>query len=72
MIKSFYLGNKEVKLPDIQSVMGVRISLSIQASAVANEGGIGVMLSAGLGLLYKQSPADYLKTRDLQYPHIFH
>lgn len=65
MIKSCYLGNKEVKLPDIPSVMGVGISLSCVAPVVANEGGIGVMSSAGLGWLYKQSLADYLKTRDL-------
>lgn len=41
--------------------MGVGISLSGLASAVANEGGIGVISCAGLGLLYKQNPGDYLK-----------
>ncbi len=41
--------------------MGVGISLSGLASAVANEGGVGVLSSAGLGLLYRQSPSDYLK-----------
>ena len=61
MINSFFLGNKEIKLPVIQGGMGVGISLSGLASAVANEGGIGVISCAGLGLLYKQSPADYLK-----------
>jgi NAD(P)H-dependent flavin oxidoreductase YrpB (nitropropane dioxygenase family) len=33
--------------------MGVGISLSGLAAAVANEGGVGVISSAGLGLLYK-------------------
>jgi nitronate monooxygenase len=61
MIKSFFLGNKEIKLPIIQGGMGVGVSLSGLASTVANEGGIGVISSAGLGLLYKQTPADYLK-----------
>ncbi len=61
MIKSFFLGDKEIKLPVIQGGMGVGISLSGLASAVANEGGIGVISSAGLGLLYKQKPADYLR-----------
>jgi len=61
MIKSFFIGNKEIKLPVIQGGMGVGISLSGLASAVANEGGIGVISSAGLGLLYRQTPADYLK-----------
>jgi len=61
MIKSFFLGNKEIRLPLIQGGMGVGISLSGLAAAVANEGGVGVISSAGLGLLYKQAPADYLK-----------
>lgn len=61
MIQSFFIGDKEIKLPIIQGGMGVGISLSGLASAVANEGGIGVISSAGLGLLYRQSPRDYLK-----------
>jgi NAD(P)H-dependent flavin oxidoreductase YrpB (nitropropane dioxygenase family) len=61
MMKSFYIGNREIKLPIIQGGMGVGISLSGLASAVANEGGIGVISCAGLGLLYKQTPGDYLK-----------
>ncbi|WP_206611016.1 NAD(P)H-dependent flavin oxidoreductase [Mariniphaga sediminis] len=61
MIKSFFLGDKEIRLPVIQGGMGVGISLSGLASAVANEGGVGVISSAGIGLLYKQSPADYLR-----------
>jgi NAD(P)H-dependent flavin oxidoreductase YrpB (nitropropane dioxygenase family) len=61
VMKSFFIGNKEIKLPIIQGGMGVGISLSGLASSVANEGGIGVISCAGLGLLYKQSPRDYLK-----------
>lgn len=60
-MKSFFIGNKEVRLPVIQGGMGVGISLSGLASAVANEGGIGVISSAGLGLLYRQTAGDYLK-----------
>ncbi|MDR3060719.1 MAG: nitronate monooxygenase family protein [Dysgonamonadaceae bacterium] len=60
-MKSFFIGNKEIRLPIIQGGMGVGVSLSGLASAVANEGGIGVVSSAGLGLLYKQDPGDYLK-----------
>lgn len=60
-MKSFFIGNREIRLPIIQGGMGVGISLSGLASAVANEGGIGVISCAGLGLLYKQSPGDYLK-----------
>ncbi len=40
--------------------MGVGVSLSGLASAVANEGGIGVISCAGLGLIYHKSPGDYL------------
>jgi len=61
MIKSFFFGNQEINLPIIQGGMGVGVSLSGLASAVANEGGIGVISSAGLGLLYKQPHGDYLK-----------
>jgi len=48
-------------MPVIQGGMGVGISLSGLASAVANEGGVGVISSAGLGLLYKNFSTDYLK-----------
>ncbi len=41
--------------------MGVGISLSGLASAVANEGGVGVISSAGLGLLYKNFSSNYLE-----------
>jgi len=60
-MKSFFIGNKEICLPIVQGGMGVGVSLSGLASAVANEGGIGVISCAGLGLLYKQDSGDYLK-----------
>lgn len=60
-MKSFFIGNKEVQIPIIQGGMGVGISLSGLAAAVANEGGVGVISCAGIGLLYKRTPADYLK-----------
>jgi NAD(P)H-dependent flavin oxidoreductase YrpB (nitropropane dioxygenase family) len=60
-MKSFFLGDKKISLPIIQGGMGVGVSLSGLASAMANEGGIGVLSSAGLGLIYKQTPANYLK-----------
>ena len=61
MKQSFFLGGREIKLPIIQGGMGVGVSLSGLASAVANEGGIGVISAAGLGLMYRQSPADFIK-----------
>jgi len=45
------IGDLEAKIPIIQGGMGVGISLSELASAVANEGGIGVISTAGIGML---------------------
>lgn len=45
------MGNIIAKLPIVQGGMGVGISLSGLASAVANEGGIGVLSAVGLGAL---------------------
>jgi NAD(P)H-dependent flavin oxidoreductase YrpB (nitropropane dioxygenase family) len=45
------IGNLVIEKPIIQGGMGVGISLSGLASAVANEGGIGVISSVALGLL---------------------
>ncbi|MDR1730197.1 MAG: nitronate monooxygenase family protein [Prevotellaceae bacterium] len=59
-MKSFFIGDKEIKLPIIQGGMGVGVSLSGLASAVANEGGIGVISAAGLGVIYNKFPGDYL------------
>ncbi len=46
------IGNLIAKLPIVQGGMGVGISLSNLASAVANEGGIGVLSAVGLGALH--------------------
>ncbi|MDR0704754.1 MAG: nitronate monooxygenase family protein [Planctomycetaceae bacterium] len=61
MMKSFFIGDREIRLPIVQGGMGVGISLSGLASAVANEGGIGVISCAGLGMLYRQDSGNYLK-----------
>ena len=58
-MKSFFIGNIEIKVPVIQGGMGVGISLSGLASAVANEGGVGVISCAGLGLLYPKEKGTY-------------
>ena len=47
-MKSFKIGDLTIKLPIIQGGMGVGISLSGLASAVANEGGVGVISCAGM------------------------
>jgi len=60
-MKGLKIGNIAVAVPIIQGGMGVGISLSGLASAVANEGGVGVISSAGLGLLYKDFSKDFLE-----------
>ena len=67
-MKPFFIGNIEIKTPIIQGGMGVGISLSGLASAVANEGGIGVISCAGLGLLYPKGKGDYTET--VSYTHL--
>lgn len=61
MLKSFFIGDREISLPIIQGGMGVGVSLSGLASAVANQGGVGVISCAGIGLLYKKERGAYLQ-----------
>jgi len=49
-IPSLKIGDLEAKVPIIQGGMGIGISLSGLASAVANEGGIGVISTCGIGM----------------------
>lgn len=49
-IKELVIGNLKAGLPIIQGGMGVGISMSGLASAVANQGGIGVIATAGIGM----------------------
>jgi nitronate monooxygenase len=60
-MKRLRIGNLVLEVPIIQGGMGVGISLSGLASAVANEGGAGIISSAGLGLLYKDFSSDFLE-----------
>jgi nitronate monooxygenase len=49
-LKNLCIGDLTARLPIIQGGMGVGISLSGLASAVANEGGIGVIATAVIGM----------------------
>lgn len=60
-MKEFSIGGLKISIPIIQGGMGVGISLSGLASAVANEGGVGVISSAGLGLLYRDFSKNFLE-----------
>lgn len=59
-MNSLKIGNLTARIPIIQGGMGVGISLSGLASAVANEGGVGVISCAGLGLIYRNTAKDYM------------
>jgi len=60
-MKELNIGGLVIPVPIIQGGMGVGISLSGLASAVADEGGVGVISAAGLGMLYKSNSSDYLE-----------
>jgi nitronate monooxygenase len=60
-MRGLKIGNLAVAVPVIQGGMGVGISLSGLAAAVANEGGAGIISSAGLGLLYRGLSEDFLE-----------
>lgn len=49
-INNFKIGDLLSKLPIIQGGMGVGVSLSSLATSVANQGGIGVISTAGIGM----------------------
>src|SRR4030065_1958441 len=60
-MEALKIGSLSIAVPIIQGGMGVGISLSGLAAAVANEGGVGVISSAGLGLLYKDFSENFLE-----------
>lgn len=60
-MKGLKIGGLNIPVPIIQGGMGVGISLSGLAAAVANQGGVGVISCAGLGLIYKDKAKDYLQ-----------
>lgn len=47
----FHIGELKIKAPVVQGGMGIGISMSGLASAVANEGGVGVISAAGVGVM---------------------
>src|SRR4030043_252930 len=53
------IGNLEADIPIVQGGMGVGISLSGLAAAVANERGIGVISSTGIGMLDSDFNEDF-------------
>jgi nitronate monooxygenase len=60
-LKSLKIGDLTAKLPIIQGGMGIGISLSKLSSAVANEGGIGIIATAGIGMNEPDFYTNYLE-----------
>ncbi|MGI6084567.1 MAG: NAD(P)H-dependent flavin oxidoreductase [Acetivibrionales bacterium] len=58
---SLKIGELTARIPIIQGGMGVGISLSRLASAVADCGGIGVISAAGIGMLEKDFARNFLE-----------
>ena len=48
-LPELHIGNKTARLPIIQGGMGVGVSLSSLAGAVAKEGGVGIISTAQIG-----------------------
>ena len=60
-LKNLQMGDLTIKLPIIQGGMGIGISLSGLASAVANEGGVGVIATPGIGMNEPDFYTNYLE-----------
>jgi nitronate monooxygenase len=60
-MKSFSIGGIQIRVPVIQGGMGIGVSLSGLASAVANEGGVGVISVAGIGMFEKNYAKDFIE-----------
>jgi nitronate monooxygenase len=60
-LNSFNIGDLRIPVPIIQGGMGIGISLSGLASAVANFGGVGVISTVGIGFLKEHPDRNYKK-----------
>ncbi len=60
-LRNLKIGDLTAELPIVQGGMGVGVSMSGLASAVANEGGIGVIASVGIGLFEPDFFSSYLE-----------
>lgn len=58
-MKALNIGDLNIRVPIIQGGMGIGISLSKLASAVANMGGVGIISTVGIGLTNMESKLGY-------------
>ncbi|MDX9928780.1 MAG: nitronate monooxygenase [Bacteroidales bacterium] len=54
------IGGLAIPIPVVQGGMGIGISMSRLAVAVANQGGVGVISAAGLGLVHPNPALDFV------------
>ncbi len=60
-MRELIIGGLSIPVPIIQGGMGVGISMSRLAVAVANQGGVGVISAAGLGIVHRNPTLGYLE-----------
>lgn len=63
-MKPLIIGDKVAAIPIVQGGMGVGISLSGLAAATANEGGVGVIAVAGIGMFEPDFYTNYVEAND--------
>ncbi|MDH4228273.1 MAG: nitronate monooxygenase family protein [Nitrospirota bacterium] len=66
-LRPLRIGKRVARLPIVQGGMGIRVSASRLAAAVAREGGVGVIASVALGLAsrYYHKKSDYFAANKL-------
>ncbi len=63
-MKELNIGGLRIRVPIVQGGMGVGISMSGLAAAVANEGGVGVIAAAGLGMFQPDFRKNFLEANN--------
>lgn len=71
MLSPLIIKGKAISLPIIQGGMGVGVSLYPLASAVAREGGLGIVSSAALDRLVSKRTGKKLNTYDATYEEVY-
>jgi nitronate monooxygenase len=63
-MKELHIGELTIKLPIIQGGMGIGVSMSGLAAAVANEGSVGVIAVAGLGMYEPDFATNFIEANN--------
>ena len=65
-MKTLKIGDLKIRKPIIQGGMGIGISMSGLASAVANMGGVGIISTVGIGLTDPNARSKGYKSRNIE------